>query len=639
MSAFAGLIHWSGQGVPLDSLQSMAAALNHHGVPAIHREGGVGLCLVSVPRDVSPPVPGSPHPAVDPSTGRVTVLEGRIDNRDELAVALGERFRGSEDDPTVVARTLAECGRDGVSMLVGEFCFASWDPQRRELSAGRDALGVKPLYYHAAPHRLAFATELPALLALEGVAGGFDPTAVAGFVAGLFDDTESTFYAGIRRLPPGHSLTASADRLDLARYWCPSPTDELRLGSDAEYAEAFGACFRDAVRCRLPSEGALGSTLSGGLDSSSIACVARDVLGGEGRTLHTFSAVFPGLSARDLRVADEREYAEAAVAGGGLEAHWVRADTTSALEGVDGVMRGLGQPAAAANLYIHRLLYAACEASGVRVLLDGFDGDTSVSHGLEGLADLARSGRWVTLAREARALGQRSPRRLGTWDVIKTFGVRPTLPTGVLYAWDTLRGRSATEPVAGGMPIAPELARLGHLEARERESRADAARHRAGRAAHVAALASPAIPLTLETAAHAAAGWGLETRYPFFDRRLVELCLAMPGDQKLRDGWTRWILRRGVAGTLPEKIRWRTSKADLSPQLRRSIAETERAALDDLFLRRAASIPGLGEWLDLVALPGWYEGFKADPTPRGSFDVFRLASLAIWLETKEAGPN
>src|SRR2546425_12240871 len=165
-------------------------------------------------------------------------------------------------------------------------------------------------------------------------------------------------------------MVVTREGVRMEQYWVLDPEREIRMKSDGEYAEAFREIFTEAVRCRLRSAFPVGSMLSGGLDSSSIVCVARQLLAQNGSTpLHTFSVVFP-----DLPECDEREYIDAVVAGGGVEPHYLRGDELSPVAGLERQLDQQDEPFYAPNLFLHAGLYDAAAHTGVRVLLDGLDG-------------------------------------------------------------------------------------------------------------------------------------------------------------------------------------------------------------------------------------------------------------------------
>src|SRR3989441_8528576 len=256
----------------------------------------------------------------------VLTADARIDNRAELLAALG---RGVEaTDAELILGAYQRWGERAPEHLLGDFAFAIWDGRREVLFCARDHFGVKPFYYHHAPGRLfAFGSEIKALLALAEVPRRLNETRVADYLVPLLEDKEITFYEEIVRLPPAHRMTVSRDGMRIEQSWALDPTREIRLKSDAEYAAAFREIFTEAVRCRLRSAFPVGSMLSGGLDSSSIVCVARKLLAEDGGgKLHTFSAIFP-----DVPECDEREYIEAVLGGHGVKPHYVRGDRLSPL--------------------------------------------------------------------------------------------------------------------------------------------------------------------------------------------------------------------------------------------------------------------------------------------------------------------
>ena len=168
-------------------------------------------------------------------------------------------------------------------------------------------------------------------------------------------------------------------------YWSLDPTSELRLGSDEEYAAAYREMFTEAVRCRLRSAFPRGSHLSGGLDSSSVTCVARK-LSQQTDTArwHTFSNIF-----EDVPQCDERPFINAVLAQGGYIPHYIHADRSSPLMDLERVFWHQEEPAIGPNHFLPWQLNRAASQAGVRVVLDGFDGDTTVSHGAVRFTELA----------------------------------------------------------------------------------------------------------------------------------------------------------------------------------------------------------------------------------------------------------
>jgi asparagine synthase (glutamine-hydrolysing) len=634
MSAICGVHHPDQRPVNRFTLEQMAARLVHRGPDGggIWVEGSVGMghrMLQTTPESLQECLP------LASATGEIVITaDARIDNRAELISVLGiaERPPAEVSDSEIILAAYQRWGEACPEKLIGDFAFLLWDGRRQELFGARDPMGVKPFYYYHLPGRLfAVASEIKALFSVAGVPRELNELQVAYHLVGFYLDPSITFYQQIFRLPAAHSVVVGKEELRLQCYWSPDPCRELRLKSDEEYAEAFRDRFVEAVRCRLRSAYPVGSTLSGGLDSSSIACTARDLMGGVGTPrLDTFSAIFPSLPETEQAKIDERRYIHSVVSMGGLRSHYVCADQMSPLEELDRVLWHEDEAFYAPNLYMHWGLYKAARQQNVRVFLDGVDGDTTVCHGLSRLTELAWSGRWATLGRETTAVSRQlgvSRRRL-----LKEFCLKPLViePARLLYR-QFHRCDSPLRPEE--TIIHPHFASRLELAARLRALRNEASEwNLTVRQGHRATLSSPLYPYALALADKAAAAWHLEPRYPFFDRRLIEFCLALPSSQKLSQGWTRVILRRAMEGTLPREVQWRTHKANLAPNFRWQLLRRERGLLEEVIRRRTQNI---NRFVDVAALQAAYERYAAEPLRRQeeAGNVYGAVLLDRWLGT------
>jgi asparagine synthase (glutamine-hydrolysing) len=625
MSVIAGVCRPDGETVDRREVDRMASALAHRAPDgaAVWNGGPAALAHGAL---WTTPESGRERQPLTSAAGNVIVADARLDNRDDLLRALGVTG-GAAGDAELILRSYERWGEDCPERLLGDFAFAIWDSRDQRLFCARDHVGVKPFYYHRAAVVFLFASEIKALLTSAMVPYRLNPLRVADHLVGFLDDRAITFYRDVYRLPAGHALTVSRAGMRIRPYWSLDRTRELALGSDEAYAEAFRECFTEAVRCRLRGD-AVGCLLSGGLDSSSIVATARRIRGAAAaKPLDTFTAIFPGLPAPDLRKIDERAFVNAVASQGGVQPHYVRGDLLSPLTDVDRALWHLDESFAAPNLYLHWGLYGAARDQGVRTLLDGIDGDTTVSHGLERLSALARAGQFVTLGHELRALSRRH--RAGVVNLFRQFVVDPSVPAALRQGIRRLRG---SEPGRlASTVIRPEFARrtgiVDRVEAFQREEERPA---RSPREVHQRAMTSGLVPYALELADKAAGAFGVEPRYPFFDRRLMELCLAMPANQKLQGGWTRVVMRRAMEGILPEEVQWRSTKANLAPNFRRRLLDKDLSVLTEIVIEQPGVIE---EYVDVQALRRVYDRFVAQ---RGSeadaLTVYGAAVLGLWLQ-------
>jgi asparagine synthase (glutamine-hydrolysing) len=608
--------------------------------------------------------PESAHevlPLVNKNSATVIAADARIDNRAELLAALGLDALPHEmvADSQLILAAYEHWGERCPARLLGDFAFAIWDARRQVLFCARDHFGVKPFYFHHAPGRLfCFGSEMKALLCLSEVPHRLNEAKVADFLEMTFDDVQETLIDGIVRLPPGHTLVAGRAGVRTACYWSLDPSRELHLDTDQGYADAFRAIFTEAVRCRLRSAHPVGALLSGGLDSSSIACVARQLLSDTAHAndgaLRTFSAVFD-----DVPECDERTYQEAVIALGGITPYTLRADRLSPLGDVERALWHQDEPLYGPGLYLTRALAAAAHEHGVRVVLDGHGGDEVVSHGYGYLEELTLAGRWIALARELRGVaridGHSFVRLLGRY---VGSGLRARLRRS-RYArpiqrmrdrlwsdrlWPRQAGRPTTgRPCARGQRQVPLVnptfaARVAPMRGRGKARLAVDPTVRRERARHYRDVTSGLQTYALEVLDRANAANHVEPRYPFWDKRLVEFCLALPPEQKLRHGWSRMVMRRALAGVLPLEVRWRVDKTNFLPALSRGLLRFEHDRLEDLI---ACETPGLGSYVDVAALRDAVATLHRLGTRTPSRDVFviwQTVALALWMQSRPTEP-
>jgi asparagine synthase (glutamine-hydrolysing) len=627
MSGITGLWHLDGRPARSEDLQRMLLSMSHRGP-----DGGGAWCrgpaaLGHLLLRTTPASIGERLPLVRRGGDLVLTSDARIDNPVELTESLGWRLRPDRATPDseLILGAYEKWGVRCTEHLVGDFAFAVWDRVRGHLFCARDHFGVKPLYYHHRPGRLfAFASEIKGLLGLREVPRQLNETRVAEYLQWSFDDQEITFFDGVLRLPPAHTLIARPEGISLEPYWSLDPEREVRRASDEEYAEELREIFFEAVRCRLRSAFPVGSSLSGGLDSSSIVCTARELLRQEGAApLHTFSLVFD-----DLPQCDERRFIEMVLEGGGLVPHLILGDLLSPLEELDSYLSFEDEASWVFNMCLHWAMHRAAAEQGVRVFLDGLGGDEVVGHGIARLSELARKGHLLELGVSVIRLGRHfhhSPLR-----ILKRHAIRPLLPPALLRIWARMRGRA----VPAGPAIRPLVGRdlvegTALAERLRQRSQACLRAPATVRGAHYLGLDSGITSAGFESIDRVAAAFGLEPRYPFYDKRLAEHCLALPGEQKLRWGWTRVGLRHAMAGTLPEDVRWRGGKADLSPQFNRGFLTYERERIERVVHGDSAVI---APYVDIALLRDLYREYATGAEPRNAELIWHPVMLALWLK-------
>jgi len=562
--------------------------------------------------------------------GRLTLTaDARIDNRDELIPQLAHdgRPRAEITDSDLILLAYQKWGEKCPDRLIGDFAFAIWDSSERKVFCARDAMGVRPFFYSHSGNTFVFGSSVEALLAAPGVPRDLNEMRVAHYFDGCLDDQTATFYRGILRLPGGHALAVDRAGCRVRTWWELDEGREIQMHSDEEYAEAFLSRFSEAVRSRLRSAFPVASMLSGGLDSSSVACVARGILQTENRApLHTYSSVFPERGERFPSI-DERKFQNAVTDRGGLLHHPIESDHLNPLH------EGLwlhAEPNFSFNSYLDKAVFSAARGHGVRTVLTGYDGDTVVCHGTGLFNHLLCRGRFVRLLRESMLFSRAI--RTPAWRVLWYHALRPSIPE-----WILARLHHRTQPGLMSRSLLTDDFRLRlDLDSPSVDAVAKDSASRSFRALHKEGILSGAMRGLSDVITPLAYDAAIEVAHPFFDRRVIEFCLAIPAEQKLRDGQTRSILRRAMSEVLPSEIRLRMSKGNLSSNFFMNVASRTNSTVIDVVSNPSQ---GLLDFVDAVKLRESWARFKADPIGSGwdGMNVFLAVILDLWLGNQMRG--
>ncbi len=633
MSGISGFYNLDGRPAERVRLHQMATALAHRGPDGtrLWTQGAVALAHLML--GTTPESQREFQPLTSEDGALCLTLDGRIDNRKELIAALEQRGFHVRDntDAEVVLRAYECWGDDCPPRLLGDFAFALWDSRLQRLFCARDYVGVRPFYYYHSPAQFAFASEICGLLALDAVPRALDESRLADFLVEELDceNKQSTFYRHIRRLPAGHCLMVEAGRITLRDYWNLQAPPVLRLRSDGEYGEAFRAVFTEAVRCRLRSRRSIGSTLSGGLDSSAVVCTVRELCANQMQEpLRTVS-----LADADSARCGETPYIQEIIAGGNLVPHILQSHQVPCFS------RLLAQAIAAADepfelgrYFFNWLILASARRAGIAVLLDGIDADLLIPD-YHYLSTLIRSGDFRTLGRElafAAALDH-TPR----WRIAVGYGLIPIMPGLYLQLRRLLRRKP---PAPGDALIAPEFAARMNISDRllEAQRKVWTAARDLG-SLHCLSFSSAVVTFFLEHTGRMAAACGVEPRHPFLDRRVIEFFLSLPLHMKSHVPLPKMVIRTGMAGVMPEKVRWRNCYAHPAPAFLEALLERRAELFSPASLTRGLEL--LEGYASMPLLEELRSGPKSSGPSTASRSTWQLLNLAAWLGSRELRPD
>ncbi|GAB3021963.1 asparagine synthase-related protein [Natronobiforma cellulositropha] len=618
MSGFVALYR-PGETVEESELERLTATLAHRGPgrPTRWRERSVGLGHQHL--ETTPEARYERLPYVDERLA--LTADVRLDNRG----ALLERLSLSGDparipDGEVLAAAYRRWGRRCPEHLVGAFAFAIWDREREWLFCARDQLGIKPCYLHRSPGVVAAATTLPTLLEVAGLEATLDERAVGDYLAGRFADRERTVFAEGGRLPPGHSLTVTADTCERHRYWSLADVDPLPRRSRGYYERRFRDLFEAAVTARVRTAGPVGSFLSGGIDSSSITALAGRL---HERPIHAVSAVF-----EEVTACDERAFVDAVLETGAFRHHTVAGDRVPPLSALEDLLEHHGRPYYPSLCMLVPRLYETAAGAGASVVLHGYGGDQTMGSDPRGyFRDLARRGRLLALRRELRGYCRRNP-WLEPRAVLYHDVCRPLAPTPVRRAYHA-RFEPGHYTDATLAPIEPAFALESGLEGRlRRDALTPEPRTQAALRRRALSRDEPAFNLELNDAMAAAVG--VEPRYPYFDVRLVEFAAALPAGTTVSAGRDRTVVRDALADVLPRAVRERDDKTEFSPNVLRTTRRYERERIETTLFE---STPRTDPYLDFAALERAFARLeRGDASVSDARGLLMATTLERWCE-------
>ena len=566
MSAIAALYYLDGRPAEPSTLENMLRPLQRRGPHGqeVWTGGPVGLGHARLHS-----TPESLH-EIQPLTDQNLTIAAdvRLDNRPELMKELGGD--PSTGDAELIIGAYRKWGADCPSRLLGDFAFFIWDADTRTGFGARDQVGVKPFYYCRQAGRLfACASDPAGLLAIPDVPRTVNESRIADYLVPILEgsDKTSTFYRDIFRLPPAHSLTVTPESIRIGRYWAVDASAELRLSNrlsnEEEYTEAFREIFTAAVACRMRSVATVGVMLSGGLDSCAVAGVARNAKATT--ELRTYSCLL-----RDPDRCAETSYVTTMLERGGLTPQLI----------YDDELNDYGELldehfATADDLFdfadIPLIAYRSAERDGVHVMLDGVDGDVVAAANALYLIEFSRQGQYGQFLSGLPAYAEyygftRRQQAALLWNQgIKPF-VKARLPATVNARRAARRSRDGQLDWSSGL-LQDSLIdhgfaeRIGLAEKLITVTGDPQWGQRGFRETDALTLHAPIITAALERYDRLAASRSIEARHPFFDKRVVEFCLALPLEIKQADGWAKAIVRRALAETVPDLVRWRRHSA------------------------------------------------------------------------------
>jgi asparagine synthase (glutamine-hydrolysing) len=500
------------------------------------------------------------------STGVATLWDGRLDNRANLIRQLLGDLTMKSADVQIVAAAYQRWGADSFAKFIGDWALSVWNPNDRSLVLAKDVVGTRHLYYSVGTSQVTWGTLLDPLVLLANCSFSLEQEYVAAWIASS-PAAHLTPYAGIHSVPAATFVKVQLGRVSVRKYWDFDGRKRIRYRTDQEYDEHFRIVFGESVRRRLRSDRPVLAELSGGMDSSSVVCMADAILASGAKptprldTVSYYNDSEPNWN--------ERPYFEAVEQKRGQSGWHIAVDSTNVVLGLYDQNHFCATPGTTHRPTQTWQQFRACVASNDnRVLLSGIAGDEllgGVPNPVPELADYLRQGRLRRFLSQsiAWALAQRKPLLHLAGNTLAAFSPLPlfwTPPNGKPPVW--LYPRFLDRYRAALRDYDKRLAVFGPLPSFQTNLiTIDALRRQ------IATTPLPEQPLH-------------ERRYPYLDRDLLEFLFAIPREQLLRPHQRRSLMRRALRGIVPEELLNRRRKAFVARSLIVSLSKAGGSLAD-----------------------------------------------------------
>jgi asparagine synthase (glutamine-hydrolysing) len=481
--------------------------------------------------------PAGHQPMVYPKAGLAITFNGEVYNYLEIRaelLSLGHTFY-TASDTEVILHAWEQWGPECLSRFNGMFAFVILDHRNRCLYAVRDRFGVKPLYYYKTPQALYLASEIKQIQTAPGYDFSLNETIARQFLAtGVTEHTENTFDNRIKQLPGGHYLqmdvAGESNDFDIVKWYTLTP--RKWQGSYRDAADQLRELLIDSVRIRLRSDVTVGSALSGGLDSSSIVCIAADLLRKKG----DFSGQATVTACYENARYDEWAFAQEVIKTTNAQPHKVFPSFKQLQSDIDTLLWHQDQPIGSTSVFSQWSVFKAASQAGLKVMIDGQGADEQLAgyggNDLPLYSGLLRKARLFALMEEARSYKSEQ----GRW------------PVGFMLAAVKLNMGKASPTSAVSWLRDSEPASIHRYPARSLQENL------------MRQLYGEPLPALLRYEDHNSMAWSVESRTPFMDYRLVEFNLGLPERFLYRNGVRKAVLRTAMHNILPPAIENRRDK-------------------------------------------------------------------------------
>lgn len=548
---------------------------------------------------------GRPERSLLTDNNLLVTADADIFNINEIKEILGIKKQEKISVAEAILLSYKRWGRECLKHLRGDFAFAIWDAERKELFCARDPMGVRPLYYFYCKGTFVFSSELRPLKSLYPKTLKLNKSFFLDTVITHISPKDLTAFENIFRLPPAHYLCFSNGNITITEYWKPDVNNEIRLKSPADYDDMLRERLSQSVAERVPSESSAGAELSGGLDSSIITALAFNESLKRNIPFYALSNTLSGES--DEKFKDEKEFIIKVVES--LKIPWIEVSHTSRslIDLMRHTVRLQGSFLQQRFGMFNDMLYKMASENGIKYLFSGFGGDELLSARIgTPWNDMIRDGQWKTFISLLKFRNNPASAVLSAIKyMVKYYGwnlVAPEYTYGI-FKKPLLEKRFST------LALKKDFSQTNELWSRYRgKYRRENCKYLSQR--QFQRLNHPHLPQRMEYSYTSAAFYNVQYYYPLLDPRLIQSYFSVPAHIRYGADGNRSLFRHIMKGTVPDEIYERNDKSGVTiPYIQPKLKE-ERHLFLSLF-EEHSSQGELAEIFDFSKMNEWYEKLVA----------------------------
>lgn len=533
------------------------------------------------------------------------IADAFLTNREDLIQILNiPDFRCRDiSDSQLIVKSYEKWGEDCTKYLIGNFAFAIWDKQKRQLFCSRDHMGRCLFFYFKDSKRFIFSSKPKGILGINYIEKKLNRRKLTDLMFPLPSDLfmHESWYENIFPLAAGTNLVMDSNGIRFNKYWEPHVEQVSTYKTEQEILEEFQELMFKVVGNYLRSDHPVTALLSGGLDSSGIVSVAAKILEKQNKQLDVFSSVLP--DENDSLLTDERRYIDLFNDFPNVNINYITAENKGPFSDLKELFEDRDSPSVTSRHYLYTTFAEKAHAINSRTILEGQGGEHGpTNHGAGGYAELFLKLKWFTLWNELKL--RQKLYGDSVLQNIRTKIISPLVPDLIfrLRHKQISNGTTPEKPHFFQKDFAQDLIEKHFDESKSLQGNIsrivpNQVTNQLNGLLWVQKRASYHTERTFLK-------YPVELKYPFLDKRILEFCLTVPLSLKIRDGYDRYLIRKGLDKILPPQIQWRTTKNPFSPDYMRRF-NRQRKEVERLFLeikmndpiRNVINVKQLQEWL------------------------------------------